>query len=60
MVMNLSTLAIVMKYLEEMAKLDNIELHEVVLIGAGIGGGLSHTAELKVMNYCEARAVIRK
>ena len=29
---------------------------EFLLVGAGIGGGFTHTSELKVMNYCDAMA----
>jgi hypothetical protein len=32
------------------------EIHELGLIGAGIGGGFVHTSELKVMKYKEAMA----
>ena len=47
-------------YLGEMTKLDHKELAglymslqsmELALIGAGTGGGINHTSELKVLNY---------
>ena len=46
-----------------MAELDNVELTnmymslrsiELALIGAGVGGGIKHTSELKVLNYKRA------
>jgi hypothetical protein len=55
--------AVELRYLGEMAELDHGEIAnmymalqsmEVALIGAGIGGGISHTSQLKVMNYKKA------
>ena len=55
--------AIDLKYLSNMAELDNWEVNaveitadntKIFLVGAGIGGGLGHTTELKVMNYNQA------
>ena len=59
----LSPTAVELKYLSNMAELDNWEVNAVeitaedtktFLVGAGIGGGFSHTTELKVMNYNQA------
>ena len=58
--MNLSYLAIKIKPLGKIAKLDNIKLCELSLVGAGIGGGFSHTAELKEMNHHEVMAIPQK
>jgi hypothetical protein len=55
------------RYLAQMFELDNIEVAnmeltcsddnvEFLLVGAGVGGGFTHTSELKVMNYREAMA----
>jgi hypothetical protein len=55
--------AVELGYLGEMAELDHVELAnmylslcimETALIGAGIGGGIKHTSELKVLNYKKA------
>ena len=55
--------AIELCYLGEMAELDQVELAnmymslqciELALIGAGVGGGIKHTSELKVLNYKKA------
>ena len=55
--------AVELRYLGEMAKLDHGELAntymalqsmEMALIGAGVGGGISHTSQLKVLNYKKA------
>lgn len=52
--------AVELRYLGEMAELDHCEIAntymalqsmDIALIGAGIGGGISHTSQLKVMNY---------
>ena len=52
--------AVELRYLGEMAELDKFELAntymalqsmELALIGAGVGGGIKHTSELKVLNY---------
>ena len=52
--------AVELRYLGEMAELDKVELAnmymslrsmELALIGAGVGGGIKHTSELKVLNY---------
>ena len=52
-----------LRYLGEMAELDHVELAnmylslrimEKTLIGAGIGGGVRHTSERKVLNYKKA------
>jgi hypothetical protein len=46
-----------------MAELDKVEVAniymslqsmELALIGAGVGGGIKHTSELKVLNYKKA------
>jgi hypothetical protein len=59
----LPSTAVELKYLSNMAELDNWEVNavgitvedtETFLVGAGIGGGFGHTAELKVMNYNQA------
>ena len=42
------------KFHEEMRNLN--EIHELGLVGAGIGGGFAHTSELKVVKYNEAMA----
>ena len=56
----LSSTAVKLKYLSNMVELDNWEVNaveitaddtETFLVRAGIGGGLGHTTELKVMNY---------
>ena len=55
------------RYLSQMLELDNVEVAnltltsnddnvEFLLVGAGIGGGFTHTSELKVMNYRDAMA----
>jgi len=50
-------------YLGEVTELDKVELAnmylslrsmELALIGAGVGGGIKHTSELKVLNYKKA------
>ena len=55
--------AIELRYLGEMAELDHVELAntylalqsmEIALIGAGVGGSISHTNQLKVLNYKKA------
>ena len=55
--------AVELKYLGNMAELDNWEVNavevtseeiETLLVGAGIGGGFGHTVELRVMNYNQA------
>ena len=55
--------AVELRYLGEMAELDNVELAntymslrsmELALIGASVGGGIKHTSELKVLNYKKA------
>ena len=48
--------AVKLKYVACMAELDNNEVAatEILLVGAGIGGGFSNTTELKVMKYKEA------
>ena len=55
--------AVELHCLGEMAELDNLELAnmymslrsmELALIGAGVGGGINHTSELKVLNYKKA------
>ena len=55
--------AVELRYLGEMAELDKVELAnmymslrsmELALIGAGVGGGIKHTSELKVLNYKKA------
>ena len=55
--------AVELCYLGEMAELDKVELTntyialqsmELALIGAGVGGGIKHTSELKVLNYKKA------
>jgi hypothetical protein len=55
--------AVELCYLEEMAELDKVELEnmymslrsmELALIGAGVGGSIEHTSELKVLNYKKA------
>ena len=55
--------AVELQYLGEMAELDHgkianmymaLRSMEVALIGAGVGGGISHTSQLKVMNYKKA------
>ena len=55
--------AVELRYLGEMAELDRVELAntymalrsmEMALIGAGVGGGISHTSQLKVLNYRKA------
>ena len=55
--------AVELRYLGEMAELDHgkiastymaLRSMEVALIGAGVGGGISHTSQLKVMNYKKA------
>ena len=55
--------AVELRYLGEMAELDHgkiastymaLQSMEVALIGAGVGGGISHTSQLKVMNYKKA------
>ena len=52
-----------LRYLGEMAELDHGELAnmylalqsmEMALIGAGVGGGIKHTSQLKVLNYKKA------
>ena len=57
------TPAVELRYLGEMAELDHVELAntymalrsmEMALIGAGVGGGISHTSQLKVLNYKKA------
>lgn len=59
----LPSTAVELKYLSNMAELDNWEVNavgitvedtETFLVGAGIGGGFGHTTELKVMNYNQA------
>ena len=47
-----------LRYLGSLAELDNDEIAtiELSLVGAGIGGGYTNSAELKVMNYKEAMA----
>ena len=47
-----------LRYLGSLAELDNDEVAtiELSLVGAGIGGGYTNSAELKVMNYKEAMA----
>ncbi len=59
----LPSTAVELKYLSNMAELDNWEVNavevtsediETFLVGAGIGGGFGHTAELRVMNYNQA------
>ena len=55
--------AVELRYLGEMAELDHYKLAnshmalrsmEVALIGAGVGGGISHMSQLKVLNYKKA------
>jgi hypothetical protein len=55
--------AVELSYLGEMAELDKVEVAniymslqsmELALIGAGVGGGIKHTSELKVLNYKKA------
>jgi hypothetical protein len=55
--------AVELRYLGEMAELGKVELAniylslqsmELSLIGAGGGGGIKHTSELKVLNYKKA------
>ncbi len=55
--------AVELQYLGEMVELDHEELvglyislrqMELALIGAGTGGGINHTSELKVLNYKKA------
>ena len=55
--------AVELRYLGEMAELDHYELAnthmalrsmEVALIRACVGGGISHTSQLKVLNYKKA------
>ena len=55
--------AVELCYIGEMAELDKAELAnmdmslqsmELGLIGAGVGGGIKHTSELKVLNYKKA------
>ena len=55
--------AVELRYLDEMAELDKVELAntyialqsmELARIGAGLGGGIKHTSELKVLNYKKA------
>ncbi len=55
--------AVELRYLGEMAELDHIELAGMYMslqrmklapIGAGVGGGITHTSELKVLNYKKA------
>ena len=43
-------------YFGSLAELDNEEIaaFELILVGAGLGGGFENTTELKVMNYKEA------
>ena len=50
--------AIELKYLGNLAELDNLEIKnlEIAMVGAGIGGGFTNTKELKVMNYKQAMA----
>ena len=56
-------LAVELRHLGEMAELDHVKLAnmyqslcimETALIGAGVGGGVRHTSELKVLNYKKA------
>ena len=53
-------LAVELRYLGEMAELDKVALAnmymslrsmKLALIGAGVGSGIKHTSELKVLNY---------
>jgi hypothetical protein len=55
--------AVELRYLGEMAELDHVEVANtymalqsmvMALIGAGVGGGISHTSQLKVLNYKKA------
>ena len=57
--------AVELWYLGEMAELDHIELArmymslrrmELDIIGAGVGGSITHTSELKVLNYKKGHA----
>jgi hypothetical protein len=57
------TPAVELRYLGEMAELDHgkiantymaLQSMRVALIGAGVGGGISHTSQLKVINYKKA------
>ena len=52
-----------MRYLVEMAELDQLELvatyllirhMKLALVGAGVGCGIKHISELKVLNYKKA------
>ena len=55
--------AVELRYLGEMAELDHVELaatylslrhKELALVGAGVGGRIKYTSELKVLNYKKA------
>ena len=50
------TTGIEMHYLQFMQELNNNEIAamELILVGAGAGGGFKNTKELKVMNYKQA------
>ena len=55
--------AVELQYLGEIAELDQVELTavylsircmEFALVGAGVGGGIKHTKELKVLKFKKA------
>ena len=53
---DLSGTAAELHYFGALAELDNEEIaaFELILVGAGLGGGFENTTELKVMNFKEA------